>query len=146
MTWTSRSTTVTGIVLLIHAHAHDANQTSCYSAQEHAVLSATLAKHAPSQQQAGSPLPTDIAIEAVVATLVICLGLVLGSQPLRPIQWNVWAGKVEREGGKGFLDGSGNIDREFRGNPFSLLESRPGFVDIRRQRTEFTSWAKGNAN
>lgn len=118
---------------------------SCYSAQEHAALSSTLAKHALSHQQ-GSSLPVDIAIEAVLATLIICIGLVLGSEPLRPIQWNVWAGKIEREGDAGILDGSGNPDRDFRGNPFAALESRPGFVDIRRQRKEFAEWAKGNGN
>lgn len=117
----------------------------CYSAQEHAALSAALAKHALSHQQASNSLPTDIGIEAVVATLIICFGLVSGSQTLRPIQWNVWAGKIEREGDVGFLDGSGEVDKDFRGSPFSFLQSRPGFVDIRKQRREFTNWVKGNS-
>ncbi|KJZ71202.1 hypothetical protein HIM_09408 [Hirsutella minnesotensis 3608] len=134
MTWTSRFVTLTGLVLLAHA---------CYSAQEHAVLSSTLAKHAGSQQQhTRSSLPLDICIETVTATLVMCLGLVLGSQKLRPVQWHVWAGKLEREGDAGFLDGSGKVDKEYRGSPFATLESRPGFVDIRRQRREFAEWVK----
>ena len=76
--------------------------------------------------------------------MIICLGLVLGSQTLRPIEWNTWAGKIEREGDAGFLDGSGVTDKNFRGNPFIFLESRPGFVDIRKQRQQFTNWAKGD--
>lgn len=79
-----------------------------------------------------------------MATLVICLGLVLGSQTLRPVQWNVWAGKIEREGAAGFLEGSGEVERDYRGSPFGVLESRPGFIDIRKQRREFAEWAKGN--
>lgn len=84
-------------------------------------------------------------MEAIVATLVVCFGLVSGSQTLRPIQWNIWAGKIEREGDTGFLDGSGEVDKDFRGSPFAFLQSRPGFVDIRRQRREFTDWVKGDA-
>jgi hypothetical protein len=29
------------------------------------------------------------------------------------------------------------------GNPFRMLEARPGFVDIRRQRKDFAQWVKG---
>lgn len=81
-----------------------------------------------------------------MATLVICLGLVLGSPTLRPVHWNVWAGKIEREGKAGFLDGSGEVEKDYRGNPFAFLEARPGFIDIRRQRREFSEWAKGQGN
>lgn len=70
----------------------------------------------------------------------------MGSQTLRPIEWNVWAGKIEREGDVGFLDGSGDVDKNFRGSPFLFLESRPGFVDIRKQRQQFSNWAKGDGN
>ncbi|KAJ3499329.1 hypothetical protein NLG97_g427 [Lecanicillium saksenae] len=136
MTWLSRSVTVTGLVLLAHA---------CYSAQEHATLSAALAKHALSHQQTNNSLPVDISIEAILATLIVCFGLVSGSQTLRPIQWNVWAGKIEREGDAGFLDGSGEVDKDFRGSPFTFLHSRPGFVDIRKQRRDFTDWVKADA-
>ncbi|OAR01963.1 hypothetical protein LLEC1_00100 [Akanthomyces lecanii] len=136
MTWLSRSVTVAGLLLLAHA---------CYSAQENAALSAALAKHALSHQQTSNTLPIDISIEAIVATLVVCFGLVSGSQTLRPIQWNIWAGKLEREGDVGFLDGSGEVDKDFRGSPFTFLQSRPGFVDIRKQRREFTEWVKADA-
>ncbi|UNI15284.1 hypothetical protein JDV02_001827 [Purpureocillium takamizusanense] len=135
MTWTSRAVTLAGLVFLAH---------SCYSAQEHFALSSALSKRAASQQHSEASMPIDIRIEAVVATLIICLGLVLGSQTLRPVQWNVWAGKIEREGPAGFVDGSGQVERDYRGSPFGVLESRPGFVDIRKQRRDFAKWAKGN--
>lgn len=89
-------------------------------------------------------MPLDISIEAVVATAVICLGLVLGSPPLRPIQWRVWAGKIEREGEDGFLDASGEVSKSYVGNPFQTLETRPGFMDIRKQRKEFADWVKNS--
>ncbi|KEY64968.1 hypothetical protein S40285_08557 [Stachybotrys chlorohalonatus IBT 40285] len=134
MAWVSRSVTVAGLVLLAHA---------CYSAQEHATLSATLTKNTGPLQTSTSKLPIDIYIETIVATLVVSFGLVLGAPGLRPIQWNVWAGKIEREGEAGFLDGGGHVEKDFRGNPFAALESRRGFVDIRKQRREFTEWVKG---
>jgi hypothetical protein len=87
-------------------------------------------------------LPLDISIETVIAVLTICLGLVLGMPQLRPIQWRLWAGKIEREGEKGFTNGDGQLDKDYVGNPFKLLESRPGFVDIRKQRKEFAEWVR----
>ena len=48
---------------------------------------------------------------------MICVGLVVGAEELKPITWRVWAGKVERESGGG--------------GPFQGLEDRLGFVDIR---------------
>jgi hypothetical protein len=70
------------------------------------------------------------------------LGLVLGTPELRPIQWRVWAGKIEREGERGFMNGDGQVDKDYVGNPFRMLESRPGFVDIRKQRREFAEWVR----
>lgn len=71
------------------------------------------------------------------------LGLVANTPKLRPIQWRVWAGKVEREGEQGFVQSSGGeVDRDFVGNPFRVLETRPGFVDIRAQRREFAEWVR----
>lgn len=78
-----------------------------------------------------------------MATLTVVLGLVMGSPKLRPIRWNIWAGKIEREGGAGFTDGTGRTEKDFRGNPFAALDARQGFVDIRKQRKEFAQWAKG---
>lgn len=118
---------------------------SCYSAREHTALqslraatSATLT----STPGAATSLPVDIILETIISTLVILLGLVLGTRPLRPIEWRVWAGKIEREGEEGFTDNAGAVDKDFMGNPFSVFESRPNFVDIRKQRREFAEWVQ----
>ncbi|KAF4123350.1 Membrane magnesium transporter [Geosmithia morbida] len=132
MAWASRIVTITGLVLLVHAG---------YSAQEHAVLSAVTTQHSSSQVNS---LPLDICIETIVATLVTVLGLVLGTSKLRPIEWHVWAGKIEREGAEGFRGSGGEADKDFKGNPFRQLETRPGFVDIRKQRRDFAKWAKND--
>ncbi|TVY20088.1 hypothetical protein LARI1_G001384 [Lachnellula arida] len=139
MTWLSTSITSFGFVLLAHA---------CYSAHEHSALHSTstaslssLTSHGPSVS-AVAALPIDISIETIVAILTICLGLVLGTPELRPIQWRVWAGQIEREGEKGFMNGDGEVDQDYVGNPFKVLESRPGFVDIRKQRKEFAEWVR----
>ncbi|KAF5544816.1 mating type 1-2 [Fusarium napiforme] len=116
----------------------------CYSAQEHSVISSTAVHHGQPQPLATHSLPIDISIEALVATLIIVLGLVLGTPKLRPIKWHEWAGKIEREGEAGFQTGSGEVEKDYRGNPFSVLETRPGFIDIRKQRREFTSWVKAD--
>lgn len=77
-----------------------------------------------------------------MAVFTVCLGLVLGTPELRPIQWRVWAGKIEREGEAGFTNIDGQVDKDYVGNPFRMLESRPGFVDIRKQRKEFAEWVR----
>ncbi|KAK1688155.1 transmembrane protein 32 [Colletotrichum godetiae] len=135
MTWISRSITAIGLLLLGHA---------CYSAQEHSALQSFRAASplATSASAATTSLPADITIEAAVATLVVVLGMVLGAPNLRPIEWRVWAGKIEREGEMGFLTGSGEVEKDYVGNPFRILESRPGFADIRKQKRDFTNWVK----
>lgn len=122
---------------------------SCYSAHEHSALqshrAASLLSLASTQSGPASTLPIDITIETIVATFIICLGLVSSTSQLRPIQWRVWAGKIEREGEAGFKNSNGETEKDYVGNPFRLLESRPGFMDIRKQRKEFDAWKKGNA-
>ncbi|CAP65006.1 uncharacterized protein PODANS_1_13950 [Podospora anserina S mat+] len=118
----------------------------CYSAQEHSALQsfrAATSAALTSTPTAATSLPIDIAIETAVAILVILVGLVLGTSPLRPIQWREWAGKIEREGEDGFKDNNGQVNRDYLGNPFAYIEGRPNFVDIRKQRNEFTEWVKG---
>lgn len=66
---------------------------------------------------AAANLPLDISLETVISVILICTGLVLGAEELKPIQWRVWAGKEERESGGG--------------GPFQGLEERVGFMDIR---------------
>ena len=119
---------------------------SCYSAHEHSVLNSTstadLSSITSHSASTVASLPIDISIETIVAVFAVCLGLVLGTPELRPIQWRVWAGKIEREGEKGFMNNDGVVDKDYLGNPFRMLESRPGFIDIRKQRKEFAEWIR----
>ncbi len=139
---------------------------SCYSAQEYSALQAfraaapNLASASPAASTAAAAaasasaaaaaaaaaaLPLDISIETVVGLLTTCLGLVLGASTLRPIQWREWAGLVEREGEDGFRDADGEVEKDYIGNPFRALETRPGFVDIRKQRREFIELVKSGS-
>jgi hypothetical protein len=121
-------------------------QNRWYSAQEHSALQSFRTTTTATTANPGTSvsLPTDISIETLVATAIICLGLALGTPPLRPVQWRVWAGKIEREGEEGFVNADGEVGRDYVGNPFKMLETRPGFVDIRRQRREFAEWVRAS--
>ena len=66
----------------------------------------------------------------------------LGTQQLKPIQWHVWAGTIEREGAAGAKNLDGETKKDYVGNPFHFLETRPGFVDIRRQRKTLGDWVR----
>ena len=94
----------------------------CYSAYEHSALHAisshqsTVASSS-ALQSPSVALPLDISIETIFSVVLICVGLVLGAEELKPIKWRVWADKVERESGGG--------------GPFQGLEDRFSFVDIR---------------
>ncbi|KAK4165823.1 magnesium transporter [Cladorrhinum sp. PSN259] len=136
MTFISKAITTFGGILLAHA---------CYSAQEHSALQsfrATSTAALTAGPAAAASLPVDIVLETIVSTFIILLGLVLGTRPLRPIQWREWAGKIEREGEEGFKDSNGDVNKDYIGNPFAIFESRPNFVDIRKQRKEFAEWVK----
>ncbi|EXJ86129.1 hypothetical protein A1O1_06499 [Capronia coronata CBS 617.96] len=106
----SRILVFVGLLSLFHA---------AYSAHEFSILSTKYHKNA--------PLPLDIKLETLISVFLACFGLVLGSEPLRPVSWNEWAGKIEKEGGP---------------HPFRGLEDRVGFMDIRAERREFANWAK----
>ncbi|KAM0513542.1 hypothetical protein ACHAPE_007806 [Trichoderma viride] len=129
MAWLSRPLTLVGLVLLAHG---------CYSAHEHTVLSSTSAQHSTSPSTAA--LPLDIYIETAVATLLLCVGLVLGSGTLKPIEWHTWAGQIEREADRS-LSGSGDAD-ETTGNPFGTLEARSGFINIRNLHEDFVKYSQ----
>ncbi|KAK4224620.1 magnesium transporter [Podospora fimiseda] len=136
MTFISKAITAVGGILLAHA---------CYSAQEHSALQsfrATSGAALTSAPTTAVSLPLDIVLETIVSTFIILLGLVLVTRPLRPIQWREWAGKIEREGEEGFKDSNGEVNKDYIGNPFAIFESRPNFVDIRKQRKEFAQWVK----
>jgi len=66
------------------------------------------------------------------------VGVVLSSPELKPIQWNVWAGRLERSK-------EARVVKEVGvggGNPYAVLEERPGFLDIRGRRKEFAGWVR----
>lgn len=119
----SRPLIALGAILLAHA---------CYSAYEHSALHAISPQQSVASSKASqSPsvgLPPDISIETIISVVFICVGLVIGAEELKPISWRVWAGKVERESG--------------RGGPFQGLEDRLSFVDIRAKRKSFADWVR----
>ncbi|EGP91487.1 unnamed protein product [Zymoseptoria tritici ST99CH_1A5] len=131
---TSNTINLLGMVFLSHA---------VYSSYEHSLL--------PNASQPPPPssilpamldpkinIPLDIILETVFSVLLLCVGVVLGSQDLKPIQWSVWAGRLERskEAREITEVGAGG------GNPFTSVEERPGFLDIREKRKEFAAWIK----
>ena len=83
----------------------------------------------------------DITIETLFSVLLLCVGVVLSSPELKPIQWNVWAGRLERSKEARTMTEVGVGG----GNPYAALEERPGFLDIRGQRKEFAKWNKSSA-
>lgn len=108
-----------------------------------------------SSSPAPTALPFDISIETVLSVVLICAGLVMDAEQLKPIRWRVWAGQVEKESGGG--------------GPFQGLENRVGFMDIRvrisyllrimgqlcgltlivlaqKQRKEFADWIRDKGN
>ncbi|KIW37781.1 uncharacterized protein PV06_09770 [Exophiala oligosperma] len=96
---------------------------AAYSAHEFSTLSTRFHKPA--------PLPLDIKLETLISVFLACFGLILGSESLKPVSWSAWAGKVEQDG---------------EPNPFHGLEERVGFMDIRAQRSEFSSWARSQGS
>lgn len=40
------------------------------------------------------------------------------------------------------MNGDGEVDKDYVGNPFKMLETRPGFIDIRKQRKDFAQWVR----
>lgn len=83
-------------------------------------------------------LPLDITLETLISVLILCAGIVLGSPELKPIQWRVWAGKLEKEKPEEVR----SSDAGFVGNPYKALDDRVGFLDIRAKRKEFAEWVR----
>ncbi|KAI5300153.1 hypothetical protein KEM56_002684, partial [Ascosphaera pollenicola] len=73
-------------------------------------------------------IPLDIILETLAAVIFVTVGLVLGSEKLRPITWSVWAGDIEEKGG--------------HDNPFRAYEDGLGFWDVRAKRKEFADWVR----
>lgn len=132
----------------VHCHITD-SVCSVYSAHEHSTL-ATIAGSLPvspvhSYIVPTIDLPLDITLETLTAVLLLCVGIVIGSPELKPIQWRVWAGKLEKD--KSAKTESINGDPLGpRGNPYAALEQRQGFLDIRSQRNEFADWVKSGSS
>lgn len=114
---------------------------------------------APSPTLSISSLPPDITIEVLISLFLLTLGIVLSSEPLKPIRWNEWAALVEH-GQHGpdskYLKTSGDcaektteeLGQQLYGGPsqegYGYLENgrRMGFFDIRARRKEFADWVK----
>ncbi|KAK3672704.1 hypothetical protein LTR78_007516 [Recurvomyces mirabilis] len=123
---------ILGMLFLAHA---------VYSAYEHSLLPSSSTPTAASYilPQALDPkvnLPLDITLETLFSVFLLCAGVVLSSPELKPIQWNVWAGRLERS----------KEAREIKevgvggGNPYAGLEERAGFLDIRAASRGFEEW------
>lgn len=116
---------------------------SVYSSYEHSLLPSSSQPPAPSSvlPRLLDPkinLPLDIALETLFSVILLCVGVVMSSPELKPIQWSVWAGRLERS----------KEAREIKavglggGNPYASLEERPGFLDVRGKRKEFAEWVR----
>lgn len=130
-------------VPISHLQLHRSLFHSVYSAYEHSLLPSASQPTPPSRLLPSflDPrvnLPLDITLETLFSVLLLCVGVVLSSPELKPIQWNVWAGRLERskEARATKEVGVGG------GNPFAGVEERPGFLDIRGQRKEFARWVR----
>ncbi len=97
-------------------------------------LSPKISSLAPSQSQqsTAASLPLDISLEIIISVALICFGLVVGAEELKPISWRVWAGRIEQESGGG--------------GPYQGLEARIGFVDIRARRKDFANWVRSQGD
>lgn len=145
---------IAGLVFLSHAyelprkvpnkytnHCH-----SVYSSYEHSLLPSSSMPPAPSSilPRALDPkisIPTDIVLETIISVLLLCVGVVLGSPDLKPIQWNAWAGRLERSREAREVKAVG-----VGGSPFAFLEERPGFLDIRTRQKEYADWVKSGGD
>lgn len=118
--------------------------TRVYSAYEH-----SLSHSSPSDLDIKSDLaslPTDIVIETLFSVSLLCVGIVLASPSLRPIEWRVWAEQVEKDerrpkGQRQFENDGGVVPI----NPYRWLEERKGFWDVRGNRKEFADWVRAGA-
>nr|OQO20977.1 hypothetical protein B0A51_09666 [Rachicladosporium sp. CCFEE 5018] len=125
MTFAANVLNVIGVVFLSHA---------VYSAYEHSLLaSRSTSSPVPS-------LPLDITLETLFSVLLLCIGVVLSSPDLKPIQWHVWAGRMEKSKEARLVTEVGVGG----GNPYAALEERPGFWDVRGAQKAFGGWLREN--
>ena len=118
--------------------------TSVYSAYEHSLLASASSSptlRLPTESEPKFNLPIDIALETLFSVLLLCVGVVLSSPDLKPIQWSAWAGNLERSKEARVLVEAGVAS----GNPYAQLEDRPGFWDPRGARKAFGMWVTDGA-
>lgn len=122
---------------------------SVYSAYEHSLLTSTATTptlRLPNEPEPNLTLPIDIALETLFSVLLLCVGVVLSSPDLKPIQWSAWAGNLERSKEARIVNEAGVAP----GNPYAQLEDRPGFWDPRGAKKAFGLWvtegAKGGSS
>ena len=143
---------IVGLIFLSHAYVSNTNipfskktsidrPPSVYSAYEHSLLAS--ASTAPSLRLPNEAdttsklsLPIDITLETLFSVLLLCVGVVLSSPDLKPIQWSAWAGNLERSKEARIVQEAGVAP----GNPYAQLEDRPGFWDPRGARKAFGLW------
>ncbi|KAK3104328.1 hypothetical protein LTR53_018453 [Teratosphaeriaceae sp. CCFEE 6253] len=114
---------ILGVLFLSH---------SVYSAYEHSLLPPSPLQSTPSALLPPSldpkvTLPLDITLETLLSVFLLCAGVVLSSADLKPIQWRVWAGQMEKRKEAREIREVGVVG----GNPYEGLEERGGFWDVR---------------
>ena len=117
---------------------------SVYSAYEHSLLASASSSptlRLPTESEPKLNLPIDIALETLFSVLLLCVGVVLSSPDLKPIQWSAWAGNLERSKEARVLVEAGVAP----GNPYAQLEDKPGFWDPRGARKAFGLWVADGA-
>lgn len=156
MALSSRVLLIIGTILLAHAYVSPSDSTtqqsadqssySCYSAQEFSSLapnnrrssnlpgsieSLALPAVTASSVTQLTALPLDIIIETLVSVALLCVAIVIGAEELKPINWRVWAGNIEKQRleRKSGADDLGKMREE----GYEWLENgkRKGFLDIR---------------
>lgn len=126
------------------SHPHTNPPPSVYSAYEHSLLASaasTPSLRLPSESDPKLSLPIDIALETLFSVLLLCVGVVLSSPDLKPIQWSAWAGNLERSKQARVVHEAGVA----AGNPYAQLEERPGFWDPRGAKKAFGLWVTEGA-
>jgi hypothetical protein len=118
---------------------------SVYSSYEHSLLTsvAPTTSKSPTGSSTGTStnaLPIDIVVETLFSTLLLLFGLVLGSPPLRPIQWAAWAGEAEKDRRR--LKGKKRFEGDAGSVGMGWLEERRGFWNVRGQRRDFAEWVR----
>lgn len=135
-------------------HSTKTNLYSCsiYSSHEHSLLPTTASATALPVSRSPlayiiptTTLPLDIILETLFATFLLILAIVYSAPPLRPIRWNEWAGKIEREGWDPAAEDRN--DEAFRAkggaaNVYRAMEERKGFYDVRKSRQDFAKFVR----